>query len=68
MTARDFTDLFKSLLPVRTVATAAGFKESTWYTTATRGRDLTPDEVARLQAAALAHAGEITRRAESLNK
>ena len=66
MTARDFTDLFKTLLPVRSVATAAGFKESTWYTTSTRGRDLTPDEVARLKAAALAHADEIRQRAEAL--
>ena len=68
MTARDFTDLFKPLLPVRTVATAAGFKESTWYTTSTRGRDLTPDEVERLRAAVIAHADEIRQRAESLNK
>lgn len=68
MTARDFTDLFKPLLPVRTVALAAGFKESTWYTTTTRGRDLTPDEVERLRTAALAHAKEIERRAMSLNK
>jgi len=68
MTARDFTDLFKPLLPVRTVATAAGFKESTWYTTTTRGRDLTPDEVERLRDAVLAHADEIKRRAESMNE
>jgi hypothetical protein len=66
MTARDFTDLFKPLLPVRTIAKAAGFKESTWYTTTTRGRELTPDEVARLRAAAEAHAAEILRRAEGL--
>ena len=67
MTAREFTDLFKSLLPVRTVAQAAGFKESTWYTTTTRGRDLTGEEVQRLRAAALAHAAEIERRAAALN-
>lgn len=67
MTARDFTEQFKTLLPVRTVATAAGFKESTWYTTSTRGRDLTADEVERLQSAALAHADEIRKRAEALN-
>ena len=66
MTAREFSDTFKELLPVRSVARAAGFKESTWYTTSTRGRDLTPDEVTRLKAAALAHADEIRRRAEAL--
>ena len=66
MTARDFSDLFKPLLPVRTVATAAGFKESTWYTTTTRGRDLTAEEVARLKSAVEAHAAEIQRLAEGL--
>lgn len=66
MTARDFSDLFKPLLPVRTVAQAAGFKESTWYTTTTRGRELTPDEVARLKAAVEAHAAEIQRLAVDL--
>lgn len=66
MTARDFSDTFKPFLPVRTVAKAAGFKESTWYTTTTRGRELTPDEVARLRAAVLDHAAEIRRLAEGL--
>ena len=68
MTARDFTNLFKPLLPVRTVAQAAGFKESTWYTTTTRGRDLTSDEITRLQAAAIEHAKEIEARAKALTK
>ena len=68
MTARDFSDQFKPLLPVRTVAQAAGFKESTWYTTTTRGRDLTPDEIERLQRAALDHAREIETRAKALTK
>lgn len=66
MTAREFSDLFKPLLPVRTVAKAAGFKESTWYTTTTRGRQLTADEVGRLQKALRAHADEIRRLADGL--
>jgi len=66
MTARDFSDTFKDLLPVRTVARAAGFKESTWYTTSTRGRTLTADEVQRLTDAVRAHAAEIARRADAL--
>ncbi|PAP75296.1 hypothetical protein [Rubrivirga marina] len=66
MTAREFSDLFKPYLPVRTVAKAAGFKESTWYTTTTRGRELTPDEVKRLRGAVEAHAAEIARLAGGL--
>lgn len=66
MTAREFSDLFKPLLPVRTVAKAAGFKESTWYTTTTRGRALTAYEVARLRDALRAHADEIRRLADGL--
>lgn len=62
MTAREFSDLFKPLLPVRTVATAAGFKESTWYTTTTRGRELTADELARLKAAVEGHVDQIRER------
>ncbi|WP_420455747.1 hypothetical protein [Rubrivirga sp.] len=66
MTAREFSDLFKPYLPVRRVAEAAGFAENTWYTTVTRGRELTADELDRLRAAVEAHAEEVRGLAASL--
>ena len=66
MTARDFTDLFKTLLPVRRVADAAGIKEATWYGAVTRDRALTADELTRLRAAVEAHADELRTMASGL--
>ena len=59
MTAREFSDLFKPFLPVRRIATDAGFKEGTWYTAVSHGRNLTADELTRLRAAVEAHADEL---------
>lgn len=67
MTAREFSDLFKPLLPVRRVAESAGFLSNTWYTAVSRGRDLTDDELGRLRKAAEAHADDIRTLAATLN-
>ena len=59
MTAREFSERFKPYVPVRRVAEAAGFRPATWYTTVTRDRDLTADELVRLRAAIETHADEL---------
>ena len=66
MTAREFSDRFKPFVPVRRIATDAGFREGTFYMAVTRGRDLTPDEVSRLRAAVEAHAETLRRMAGEL--
>ena len=66
MTAREFSALFKPYLPVRRVAEAAGFLQNTWYTTVSRDRELTADELDRLRKAAEAHADEIRELASAL--
>lgn len=66
MTAREFSDRFKPYLPVGRVAQQAGFLENTWYVAASRGRDLTPDELSRLRAAVEAHADTLREMAADL--
>ncbi|MEM8598475.1 MAG: hypothetical protein AAGF99_01015 [Bacteroidota bacterium] len=66
MTARDFSDRFKPFLPVGRIAQEAGFLENTWYVAASRGRDLTEDELRRLRAAVEAHADTLRELAADL--
>jgi hypothetical protein len=66
MTAREFSDRFKPHVPVIHIAEAAGFNPRTWYTSVSRGRNLTADELTRLRVAVEAHADELRTMAAAL--